>query len=299
MRVPEPDVWIIPDWPAPPNVRAVVSTRRGPGVSKPPYDAFNLGARCGDEPPVVAENRARLRQALALPSRPHWLRQAHGTGVAVFPAPFTGGEPTRSADALNGIGRDSERAQRDARAWQRASAASMGGGNNKKASQEPEADAALTRTRGVVLAIVTADCLPVVLCARDGTEIAVAHAGWRGLSAGVLENTLAAMRSASENILAWLGPAIGPRSYEVGAEVRDAFLARDRIAAEAFASTRPGHWRCDLYTLARQRLRGAGISQIFGGDFDTHTDVRLYSYRHQGARSGRFATLVWLDPGTE
>lgn len=159
---------------------------------------------------------------------------------------------------------------------------------------EVEADAAVTRALGVVLAIQTADCLPVLFCAADGSEIGAAHAGWRGLSAGVLEATLAAMRAPRENIVAWLGPAIAAQSYEVGFEVREAFLAHDPAASTAFKSTRPGHGLCDLYALARQRLRAAGVSRISGGGFDTFTDARLHSYRRDGARSGRMASLVWM-----
>ena len=271
--------WIVPDWPAPPNVRAAVSTRDGPGVSEPPFDAFNFGARCGDDPEAVAENRARLIQALSLPSEPCWLRQVHGNDVAELDGPHP--DPPRQA------GEGDERVAR------------VQGGNAGAASYEPEADAAITRTPGVVLAILTADCLPVLFCADDDSEIAAAHAGWRGLSAGVLENTLSAMQSPRKNILAWLGPAIGPRSYEVGEEVRDAFLARDPRAATAFVATRPGHWHCDLYALAAQRLRGAGVERIYRDDFDTFTDPRFYSYRRDGARSGRFATLIWLGAAAQ
>lgn len=246
--------WMAPEWPTPANVRAAVTTRFMRGVSPPPYDACNLGARVGDDPSAVAENRARLVETLALPSPPHWLTQVHGSGVA-------------RVDAGN--------------------------------AQEPQADAAITREPGRVLAILTADCLPVLFCADDGSAIAAAHAGWRGLSAGVLENTLDALQPARGNILAWLGPAIGPRSYEVGDEVRDAFLAHDPQTADTFAATRPGHWLCDLYALATQRLRAAGVARIFGGGFDTFADSRFYSYRRDGAHSGRFATLIWLATATE
>lgn len=265
--------WIIPEWPAPANVHGVVTTRDGPGASVAPFDAFNLGIRSGDDPHAVARNRAHLREVLRLPGEPRWLKQVHGTRVVDFSPPlFTREDSGRAARA--------------------------GGGNHRQSlglPEEPEADAAVTRTPGVVLAILTADCLPVLFCARDGSEIAAAHAGWRGLRAGVLENTLAAMRAPREEILSWLGPAIGAQSYEVGDEVREAFLENDRAAAEAFRSTRPGHWRCDLHALARQRLRAAGVGKIFGGGFDTFTDPRLYSYRRDGVRSGRFASLVWLD----
>jgi YfiH family protein len=161
--------------------------------------------------------------------------------------------------------------------------------------KEPEADAAVTRTPGVVLAIQTADCLPVLFCADDGSEVAAAHAGWRGLSAGVLESTLAAMQASRENIIAWLGPAIAAQSYQVGDEVREAFLAHDPLAASAFTATRSEHWLCDLYALARQRLRADGVTRISGGGFDTFPDPCLHSYRRDGTNSGRMVSLVWLS----
>ena len=156
---------------------------------------------------------------------------------------------------------------------------------------EPVADAAVARGPGQVLAILTADCLPVLFVSADGQTIGAAHAGWRGLAAGILENTVAAM--AANGIQAWLGPAIGASSYEIGEEVRAAFVDADDGAAAAFASTRPGHWHCDLYALARRRLAAAGVTQVTGGGFDTLTDERLYSYRRDGANSGRFASLIW------
>ncbi|HMM66274.1 MAG TPA: peptidoglycan editing factor PgeF [Dokdonella sp.] len=158
----------------------------------------------------------------------------------------------------------------------------------------PVADAAVTRRGGQVLGVLTADCLPALFCAADGSEVAVAHAGWRGLAAGVLEATLAGMRAAPGEILAWLGPAIGPASYEVGEEVRQVFLDTDDGAGGAFAATRPGHWRCDLFALARRRLAAAGVRRIDGGGFDTFTDPRFFSYRRD-ARCGRFASLIWRE----
>lgn len=160
---------------------------------------------------------------------------------------------------------------------------------------EPVADAAVSHIPGTVLSILTADCLPVLFCAEDGSEIGAAHAGWRGLAGGVLEATLVQMMTPSARVLAWLGPCIGAASYEVGVEVRDAFVAHDAIAAECFGSTRPGHWQCDLAGLARQRLAAAGVTRIHGGGFDTWADPRFYSYRRDGATSGRFASLIWLD----
>ncbi len=237
------------DWPAPPGVRALTTLRHGLGGSRPPFDAFNLGARCGDEVEAVAENRRQLEAVLALPSSPRWLRQVHGVGVAVEPA-----------------------------------------------ADEPEGDAAVTATPGVVLAILTADCLPVVLAAKDGSEVAAAHAGWRGLCAGVLESTVAAMRTPPGRLVAWLGPAAGPRAYEIGEEVFEAFTAFDARARMAFLPTRPGHWKVDLYMLARQRLLDAGVTDVHGGGLCTISDpARFFSHRRDG-RSGRIATLAWITP---
>jgi len=160
---------------------------------------------------------------------------------------------------------------------------------------EPQADAAVSHIPGTVLSILTADCLPVLFCAEDGSEIGAAHAGWRGLAAGVLEATLTQLETPPARLLAWLGPCIGAASYEVGEEVREAFVVPDAAAAAHFVPTRPGHWHCDLAALARRRLQTAGIQRIHGGGFDTLADSRFYSYRRDGARSGRFASLIWLD----
>jgi hypothetical protein len=160
---------------------------------------------------------------------------------------------------------------------------------------EPEADGAVTDAPGVVLAILTADCLPVVLAADDGSEIGAAHAGWRGLAAGVLEATVAAMHTPPARLVAWLGPAAGPRAYEIGAEVHDAFVAHDAGAESAFVPTRPGHWRVDLYALARRRLAAAGVTRVHGGGLCTITDpARFFSHRRD-QRTGRMATLAWRD----
>lgn len=159
------------------------------------------------------------------------------------------------------------------------------------------ADASWTRATGVVCAVLTADCLPVVFCNSPGTHVAVAHAGWRGLSGGVLEATVAALVAAgasADSLLAWLGPAIGPESYEVGADVRDAFLRADPAAEAAFHAHRPGHWRFDLYAVARLRLRRAGVTAVSGGDHCTLAEpARFFSHRRDRV-TGRQATLVWL-----
>jgi YfiH family protein len=146
-----------------------------------------------------------------------------------------------------------------------------------------------------VLAILTADCMPVLLCADDGTAVGIAHAGWRGLSDGVIEATIAQLGVAPASLLAWLGPAIGARSYEVGDEVRAAFVDADANDTDAFAPTRPGHWTCDLYALARARLARAGVTRVAGGGFDTFVDARFYSYRRD-RETGRFASLAWIEP---
>ncbi|HET8940809.1 MAG TPA: peptidoglycan editing factor PgeF [Rudaea sp.] len=241
-----------PNWPAPANVRAVTTTRSLPGNSQPPFDAFNLGLRCGEDVGVVQSNRDLLVRAFELPSPPRWLRQVHGSRSLRLTAEVP--------------------------------------------ENEPEADAAFTTVPGVVLAILTADCLPLLMCADDGTEIAAVHAGWRGLAGGVIESCIARLATPPTHLLVWLGPAIGPTSYEVGADVRAAFLAHDERAECAFVPTRAGHWHCDLYTLARQRLRMLGVGRIYGGDLDTLTDARLYSYRRDAGNSGRMASLIWVQP---
>ena len=165
-----------------------------------------------------------------------------------------------------------------------------------EAGDEPVADAAVTSVPGVVLAILTADCLPVLLAARDGREIAAAHAGWRGLAAGTLEATVAAMQTPAADLVAWLGPAAGPAAYEIGEEVRDAFLQHDAGAAHAFVATRPGHWLVDLYALARRRLAACGVVDVHGGQRCTLSEPSgFFSHRRDG-RSGRMATLAWLSP---
>ena len=155
------------------------------------------------------------------------------------------------------------------------------------------ADASYSNTPGTVCAVMTADCLPVLFCNRAGTEVAAAHAGWRGLCAGVLEETVACFADQPENILAWLGPAIGPEAFEVGAEVREAFMAVDARADSAFKPAGEKYY-ADIYTLARQRLAKAGVSNIFGGDRCTFTQTHdFFSYRRDKT-TGRMASFIWL-----
>ena len=245
MTAPQPD-WIVPDWPAPERVRALVTTRTG-GASRGPYASLNLGAHVGDDPAAVERNRARLRAAL--PADPVWLQQVHGTDVV---------------DAAT-------------------------------APPLARADAAVARARHVVCAVLTADCVPVLLAGRGGEAVAIAHAGWRGLAAGVIEAAVARMNVPAANVIAWLGPAIGPRAYEVGPEVREAFVRREAAAAGAFVLRRDGRFLADLFVLARQRLAAAGVAAVYGGGHCTYTEAeRFYSYRREPA-TGRFASLVWID----
>jgi YfiH family protein len=162
-------------------------------------------------------------------------------------------------------------------------------------SAKPEADASVARAPGVVCAVQAADCLPVLFADDAGRVVGAAHAGWRGLAAGVLEATLDEMQVPGERVLAWLGPAIGPAHYEVDAVVRDAFLARDAGAAAAFAANRPGHWLLDLYAVARRRLAARGVTRVSGGDFCTYSDAaRFPSWRREHTRE-RIAAFVWLE----
>lgn len=158
-----------------------------------------------------------------------------------------------------------------------------------------EADAAFTRRKGAVCAALTADCLPLLLCNDVGTVVCAAHAGWRGLAGGVIEAAVRATNEPPARLLAWLGPAIGPQAFEVGAEVRAAFLAHSPDAAAAFAAKENGKWLADLYRLAKQRLNALGVERIFGGGFCTFTEAeRFYSYRREG-NTGRMASLIWLE----
>lgn len=241
---------VAPDWPLPPGVHALQTTRLG-GCSDGPWRSFNLGAHVGDDPARVAANRDLL--ASRLPSIPIWLNQVHGTAV---------------------LDADSEVSE---------------------VSGVPTADAAVARKVGRVCVVMTADCLPVLLCDRSGTVVAAAHAGWRGLRAGVLEATVAAMKVPPSGLTAWLGPAIGPAAFEVGAEVRAAFVADDPAAADAFVRGAGDRYLADLYRLARQRLQGAGVTAIHGGGACTFGDPEHYfSFRRDGV-AGRMATLIWRE----
>lgn len=242
-----------PDWPAPKNVRAYVSTRKG-GVSTGEYMGLNLGAHVKDNPSHVDVNRLLFQARTKMPNTLVWLNQVHGTRTLELPI-------------------DSE--------------CSIDG-------KSKQADAAMTKEANQVCAILTADCLPVFLTNVSGTQVSALHAGWRGLCDGVIEEAISHFDK-PDNLIAWMGPAIGPQSFEVGEEVREAFIERIPEAALAFSSKGKGKWLGDLYLLARQRLKVAGVNQIYGGDRCTFTEKEwFYSYRRDGV-TGRMASVIWFE----
>ena len=237
--------WLIPDWPAPAQVKACVTTRAG-GVSQAPFDSLNLGDHVEDSPEAVLENRRRLTEAFHI--QPAWLRQVHGVSVVEA-------NPGRIA----------------------------------------EADGSWTSTPGIACTSMTADCLPALFCNRAGTRVAAAHAGWRGLAAGVLEAAVESLETEPADVLVWLGPAIGPQAFEVGPEVREAFVQQLPSTAQAFVPSRnPGKFMADIYQLARLRLAARGVTAVYGGGFCTVSDPRFFSYRRSPC-TGRFASLIWLE----
>jgi polyphenol oxidase len=275
--------WLVPDWSAPANVQAVFTTRAG-GFSAAPWDSLNLGDHVGDVPAHVAANRAALQKSIT--SRPVFLKQVHGVGV----------EQLSSASPDGTV-----------------------------------ADACLTTERGVACTIMVADCLPVLLTNTDGTAVAAAHAGWRGLAGvdahgdlsekGVLEAIFAAFQAsnrpldqsiraqAAPEIIAWLGPCIGPQAFEVGAEVKAAFVASQSGAAEYLKPASPGKYLADLAGLARACLAALGITQIYGNDSTpawctVANPSRFFSHRRDAGdvghggngfkTTGRMAACIWL-----
>lgn len=234
------------DWPAPPHIRAITTTRNG-GLSQSPYDSLNLGDHVGDDPARVAANRHLLREKTSLPAEPLWLQQTHSTKVI------------------------------DCREWQ----------------PVIEADAIICDTPRQVCSVMTADCLPLLITDKTGSQVAAIHAGWRGLQAGIIENTLQRFDRSANDILVWLGPAIGPKAFEVGPEVKAAFLAADASADEAFIP-HSDRFLADIYLLARQRLAAQGITAVYGGNHCTyHEKQRFFSFRRDGV-TGRMASLIWI-----
>jgi len=254
--------WIVPDWPAPSNVRALCATRVG-GKSSQPYDSLNLGDRVGDVPQAVLANRRIFGEAIG--ARPVFLRQVHGrNSVMITP---------RTPDGI-------------------------------------QADGCVTTAHGVACTIMAADCLPVLFTTKDGRAVAAAHAGWRGLAgqagSGILESVCEQLRSAAaglgcasdtaSDILAWLGPCIGPDAFEVGPEVKAAFEAQDPRVAALFKPQSHGKWLADLPGLARRRLQALGLTQIHGNDGSRQwctvsNPSSFFSYRRDGV-SGRFAAGI-------
>jgi polyphenol oxidase len=235
-------------WSAPaPAVTAFCTTRAG-GVSEGGFASLNLADHVQDDPQAVAQNRQLLKQQLALPAEPEWLKQTHSIDVI-----------------------------------------------DLNHSPSREGDAAFCATPGRIAVVMTADCLPVLLCNTAGTEVAAAHAGWRGLLNGILEKTVVAMNSENEQIMAWLGPAIGPANFEVGSEVREQFIEQDAAATSCFIQNRVGHYLADLYSLARIRLHKVGVTLISGGEFCTFSErERFFSYRRENL-TGRQASLIYIN----
>lgn len=240
---------IRPDWPAPANVQALVTTRET-GPSQDDFAAFNPALHVGDNPNHVALCRRQLAKEVGDQRPLLWLDQVHGAWV----------QQTYDDNA-------------------------------------PQADAAVAMDSDYACVVMTADCLPVFFCDRQGTRVGVAHAGWRGLAGGVLEATVAAMSVPAESLMVWLGPAISKAQFEVGPEVYQAFVAVHEETAEAFDPSpyRLGHYMADLYRLARLRLERLGVAHISGGHFCTACESRFYSYRRDGGVTGRMASMIWLS----
>jgi copper oxidase (laccase) domain-containing protein len=298
--------WLTPDWPAPANIHSASTLRTG-GASSGAYASLNPAMHVGDDVDQVKQNRQIIKDLLHLPGEPVWLDQVHGNRAV------QAGNPPLPPFAKEG--------------------------------DLQQADASYTTEAGIVCAVMTADCLPLLVCTTDGTRVAAIHAGWRGLLAGVIGNTLAAMqilldpsfskgevsqfcnpdlvskggsdplcnsdlvlkglgkqshlnpplykRGARGDFLVWLGPAIGPDCFEVGSEVRKAFLDKSEAFEMAFKQQNNGQWLADIYQLARIDLVMLGIDKVYGGEFCTVTDhERFYSYRRD-KETGRMATLIW------
>ena len=250
--------FIQPIWPAPDCVHSLVTTRHG-GISNAPYDTLNLGDHVGDQPSKVLANRQILRKHL--PSEPIWLKQTHSIQVST---------PNSRSPVL---------------------------------SRPFAADAAVTNIPNEVLVVVTADCLPIFFSTSDGLVVGAAHAGWRGLCDGILENTIneilkLAPQLSSSDLIAWLGPAIGPKSFEVGEDVRERFqeigIHHDAMCFVPIEN-KPGKYLANIYQLARDRLEAQGLKSIYGGELCTVQNTKqFFSYRRDGV-TGRFASLIWIS----
>ena len=238
-----------------------MTTRRG-GVSLAPYDELNLGYATKDDRASVVANEMLVAGAMAVnPDSIRWAYQVHGVDVQLAES-LPVNEPL-GATTITG-------------------------------------DAIVSHTPGLVCAIKVADCMPVLFAARDATAVGAAHAGWRGLSAGVLEHTVAAMGACPSEIVAWMGPCIGPRAFEVGEDVRDAFVKHDTLAALHFAPrATPGKFLCDMYSIARLRLAALGIEEVTGGDYCTFEQPELFFSHRRNPLTGRMAAFVWIAAGRD
>jgi YfiH family protein len=258
---------ILPDWPAPNWVRAITTTREG-GISQGSFASLNLAAHVKDNPISVAQNRLTLSQEYNFMYEPLWLHQTHSSSVVQVKTPHPNPLP-QGERGHEGI---------------------------KFAEHGIDADGAWTQLTGVPCVVLTGDCLPLLLCDSQGTLVAAIHCGWKGILGGIIEQSLKEIGlHAQGEILAWLGPAIGPQAFEVGNDVRDLFISQDLQASHAFKPIdKPGKWLADIYLLAKQRLQKVGVRSIYGGEYCTYTDQdRFYSYRRDG-ETGRMATLIWL-----
>jgi polyphenol oxidase len=248
---------ITPDWPAPAAVRAAMTTRVG-GVSAAPYDGLNLGYATADHRNAVMENERRTAAALGITEVDiRWVHQVHGVDV-------------HAAESLPA--------------------------NEPLGSTVIRGDAVVSHTPGLVCAVKVADCMPLLLAARDGSAVGAAHAGWRGLAGGVLERTVAALRVDPRHLVAWMGPCIGPTAFEVGEDVRAAFVAHDANAARHFvARAAAGKYLCDLYAIAKDRLRAVGVTDVSGGDHCTFNQPDVFFSHRRDAATGRMAALIWIE----
>jgi len=289
---------IFPDWPAPVGVRAAFTLRTG-GVSAAPYDSLNMGAAIGDSPEAVAENRRRVGEALRLPGEPGWLEQVHGTHVVALDGGGTGVSGGDDAGLAGAAGLGAAGASTrlgGAPAFAVAGAVPRGDASVVAAAGAvAKGDASVAWGPGLVCAIRVADCMPVLFAARDGSAVGAAHAGWRGLAGGVLEATVERLGVPASQLIAWMGPAIGQANFEVGDDVRTAFMATDPGAASAFVPNARGRWQCDLYALGRRRLAAMGVAGVYGGGWCTFAESeRFFSFR-RNAQTGRMAALIWIE----
>jgi len=241
--------FIKPDWPAPANIIAYTTSRKG-GISLTPYDSFNLAAHVDDKIKTVKANRHQLSESLKLRNEPYWINQVHGNEVVCV---------------------------------------------NQSLGSTPTADASYTTQPMQPCAVLTADCLPILLCDRHGRWISAVHAGWKGLLVGVISQAIKSTNVPKEDILAWLGPAIGQTAAEIDDDLLNQFIELNPKYRACFRMTIEKKWLANIYNIARLELQANGIQHIYGGKYCTHSDPeRFYSYRRDNSVTGRMASLIWL-----